>query len=232
MIQFRMLAAVLTALTAVAAQDQSPQFVTKPQIYPLSTCLVSGEELGGDAVTFTAAGRSFRTCCTRCKAKVEKAPDEHVKKLDEAIVKAQAAHYPLEVCVVSGEALGSMGKPVQLVLDGMLVQLCCDRCTAKAEKQAKVMADKVRQAAYEKQREAYPLATCVVSGEELGDEPTEAMFGQTLVRFCCEKCLAKFERDPAAHVGRLHEAWMARSKEGHGKGEKGGTPPAAPDKGK
>lgn len=44
-----------------------------------------------------------------------------------------AAHYPLKTCVVSGEALGSMGKPFELIHkeegkpDRRLL-LCCSMC--------------------------------------------------------------------------------------------------------
>jgi hypothetical protein len=36
--------------------------------------------------------------------------------------------YPLKTCIVSGEKLGSMGKPPVLVQDGQEVQFCCKNC--------------------------------------------------------------------------------------------------------
>lgn len=48
------------------------------------------------------------------------------------IVMADA--YPLTVCVVSGEKLGEMDKPYVFKHDGIEVQLCCDRCKAKFDK--------------------------------------------------------------------------------------------------
>jgi hypothetical protein len=39
--------------------------------------------------------------------------------------------YPLDVCVVSGEKLGSMGKPVVIKHEGREVQLCCPGCIEK-----------------------------------------------------------------------------------------------------
>ena len=41
---------------------------------------------------------------------------------------AETSDYPLTICVVSGEALGSMGTPVQVVHDGVAVKLCCKSC--------------------------------------------------------------------------------------------------------
>ncbi|MCB1210190.1 MAG: hypothetical protein KDK97_12725 [Verrucomicrobiales bacterium] len=42
--------------------------------------------------------------------------------------KAEAKPYPLETCVVSGEKLGSMGKPVVVMHEGKEIRLCCKSC--------------------------------------------------------------------------------------------------------
>ena len=68
-------------------------------------------------------------------------------------------------------------------------------------------------ASYEQQLAAYPLKVCVVSGQELGDDAVDAMFGTALMRFCCEKCLAKAKKDPTPFVTKLHAAWQ-KSHEG------------------
>ena len=39
--------------------------------------------------------------------------------------------YPLDVCVVSGEKLGSMGKPHVITHEGTEVKFCCDNCVPK-----------------------------------------------------------------------------------------------------
>jgi YHS domain-containing protein len=228
-----LLVAALTLAGAIPAQNKPPApaadqkqkaaFVTKAGLYPASKCIVSGEELDADAVTFTAGGRTFMTCCEKCQAKIEKDPATWAKKLDEALVAGQSAHYPLETCVISGKKLGSMGDPVKLVLDGMLVQLCCDGCTKKATANAAAMTQKVRDAAYAAQAAIYPLDTCVVSGEKLGDKAASAMFGTMLVRFCSEKCMATFEKSPREFVAKLHAAYESKHKKEPGKpGEAGG----------
>jgi len=45
-----------------------------------------------------------------------------------------AKPYPLEVCLVSGEELGSMGEPITLIHDGQEIKFCCDSCPPKFEK--------------------------------------------------------------------------------------------------
>jgi hypothetical protein len=54
---------------------------------------------------------------------------------------AKATSYPLTTCLVSGEKLGSMGKPIVLIHEGQEVQFCCKSCKPKFEKDpAKYMA--------------------------------------------------------------------------------------------
>jgi len=52
---------------------------------------------------------------------------------------------------------------------------------------------------------SYPLATCLVSDNELGSMGpviSRDYQGQT-VKFCCKPCVRKFERDPAAYLGKI-----------------------------
>ena len=42
--------------------------------------------------------------------------------------KTAAKPYPLEVCIVGGEKLGSMGKPFVFVHQGQEIKLCCSGC--------------------------------------------------------------------------------------------------------
>ena len=49
--------------------------------------------------------------------------------------------YPLPDCVISEEALGSMGKPIALVYEGQEIKFCCKDCKITFEKNpAKAMA--------------------------------------------------------------------------------------------
>jgi hypothetical protein len=53
---------------------------------------------------------------------------------EEAIIAAQSAVYPLKKCVVSGEALGSMGESVNYVHEGTLIKICCEHCKPDLDK--------------------------------------------------------------------------------------------------
>ena len=58
--------------------------------YPLKTCIVSGEKLGGDMgepVTFVYNNQEIKFCCAMCKPKFLKDPDAYMKKIKEAEAK-------------------------------------------------------------------------------------------------------------------------------------------------
>ena len=60
-------------------------------------------------------------------------PKADAPKSGEA--KTAAKPYPLEVCIVGGEKLGSMGKPFVFVHQGQEIKLCCDGCKADFDKE-------------------------------------------------------------------------------------------------
>ena len=52
---------------------------------------------------------------------------------------------------------------------------------------------------------AYPLTTCVVSGDKLGAMGKPVILNEqgTEVRFCCRECVESFKQDPAKHLAKL-----------------------------
>ena len=80
--------AFLTATIAVrAGEAKSDQKTAKPKPYPLTTCVVSGEKLGGDMgkpYVFTHEGREIKLCCKSCLKDFKKDPAQYLKKLDAA----------------------------------------------------------------------------------------------------------------------------------------------------
>jgi len=77
--KFLTLLATLLAPLGLNAADAKPA-------YPLTTCLVSGEKLGGMGAlyVFTYEGREIQLCCEHCKATFEKDPAKYLKVLDNA----------------------------------------------------------------------------------------------------------------------------------------------------
>lgn len=76
---------------------------------------------------------------------------------------------------------------------------------------------------------AYPLTTCVVSGDKLEDGDMgppinyvykEASKPDRLVRLCCKGCIKKFNKEPAKYLKIIDDAAAAKAK---------GAAPAATD---
>src|ERR1044071_6796393 len=83
-----------TAKQPAKAPDKSK---TLGSLYPLSTCPISGEKLGGmgEPIVKEYDGREVRFCCKSCPPKFEKDLAASLATLDAAIVKDQAPLYPL-----------------------------------------------------------------------------------------------------------------------------------------
>ena len=99
--------------------------------YPLDTCIMSGEKLGEKAVDAVIDNRLVRFCCADCATNFKKDIPGNFKKLDAAVIEKQKASYTAKKCPVSGEELGGMGEPVNVVISNQLVELCCKGCEKK-----------------------------------------------------------------------------------------------------
>src|SRR5947208_7183931 len=79
-----LLAAPMIAPGADAKSDAKAE---KAKPYPLKTCVVSDEKLGGDMgdpYVFTHEGREIKLCCKSCLKDFKKDTAKYVKKLEEA----------------------------------------------------------------------------------------------------------------------------------------------------
>jgi hypothetical protein len=53
----------------------------------------------------------------------------------------------------------------------------------------------------------YPLKTCIVSDEKLGEhgEPVTKVYEGQEVKFCCKSCIKKFEKDVSGNLKKIGE---------------------------
>lgn len=182
-------------------------------VYTLDTCPVSGMKLGsmGDAVVKEIDGREVRFCCGNCPEKFEADAATYIQKIDTAIAKQQTDFYPLTTCVISGEKLGGdMGDPIDYVHNNRLVRFCCKGCIKKFEAEPAKFIAQLDKAIIHEQGASYSLATCIVSGEELGGDdmgdPIDFVVANRLIRFCCKGCVKDFKKDPAKFLSKLDGA--------------------------
>lgn len=112
-----------------------------------------------------------------------------------------AKPYPMETCVVSDEKLGSMGEPVVFVHEGQQIKFCCEGCRKDFNQDPKKYLAKVGEAA--KKVKKYPLKTCLISGEPVGEDSPASIFKGQEVKFCCQDCQKKFDKEPSKYAGKL-----------------------------
>jgi Cu(I)/Ag(I) efflux system membrane fusion protein len=111
----------------------------EPATVAADTCPVSGEKLGtmGKPFVLTYEGGDIQLCCKACKKDFEAEPAKYLAKLKKhepaPAPPKEAAKPGASVCPVSGEALGSMGKPFVFSHAGREVQLCCKACKSDFE---------------------------------------------------------------------------------------------------
>lgn len=184
--------------------------------YPTSKCVVSDEPLDamGDPINVVHEGRLVRLCCKGCLKTLKKDPDKVIGSIDKLVVKQQMASYPLKTCPVSGEELGGMGDPIDMVHGTRLVRLCCKGCVKGFKKDPAATMAKIDEALVAQQMKSYPLSTCLVSGMEIKGEGEHTLYGVELVRFCCPDCKGAFAKEPQKFMPKLAEAKKAaKSKE-------------------
>jgi YHS domain-containing protein len=144
------------------------------------------------------------------------APKREAQKPDgneEMRIAAQMPLYPLDTCVMSSKPLGADSK--NFLVDGRLVRTCCGRCEAAIKGDPAATLKKIDEAIVRKQKAAYPMEKCPVSGDALGEGAVDVVQGSRLVRFCSEKCVAEFKKDPEASMKKLETAYIASQKKAY-----------------
>jgi hypothetical protein len=87
------------AAPAAASPEPAKPDAAKPDAgkvtpYPLTTCLVSGEKLGGPdepPVTLVDKGQEFKFCCKKCVKKFKEDPAKYHALLQQEIEKAKGS---------------------------------------------------------------------------------------------------------------------------------------------
>jgi hypothetical protein len=78
---------------------------------------------------------------------------------------------------------------------------------AQPQKQPATPAPSAKTVAVKRVGDPYPFATCPISDAKLGEmgEAVTRLYDGREVRFCCDACPAKFEKDQAASLAKLDE---------------------------
>lgn len=184
-------------------------------------CPIGKEPIVASAGTVEYKGKTIGLCCPGCGEQFLAWEDS---RKDEFVALALAKRepgqaqqagepaatwsdpYPLDTCPVSGGKLGSMGDPVVKTYDGREVRFCCDGCIAKFESDKDGHFAKIDARIVREQTPFYPVGECLVTGEPLDANAVDLVYGNRLVRLCCEMCTSEFKADAKSHIARLDKA--------------------------
>jgi YHS domain-containing protein len=142
-------------------------------------CPVSGKPV--DKAQTSKNVVAIGVCCEKCEAKVKADPKKYADAVAAATGKAVNTK-----CPYTGKAVDS-AKTFRH--EGQVIAVCCDKCAAKAKADPAGAAAKVTV-------DAAGNDKCPVSGKAI--DPEKIVKIEEEVGFCCEKCKAKYDKDPAA----------------------------------
>ena len=115
---------------------------------------------------------------------------------DEVLI-AQA--YLLSGCPISNKPVGSMEESAARKIGGRDIMVCCPPCFSTVERNLEKYNAKIDKQVIESQLATYPMTTCLASGRpvDVKGTPTNAVYGNRLMRFCCGGCADYVIKDPA-----------------------------------
>jgi YHS domain-containing protein len=155
-------------------------------------CAVMDDPVDFSVNTMTKDGPVY-FCCAKCIEKYKGSPEKYAKRVAMQR-KAVAALPKVQVsCPISGEPLDPKS---YIEKDGKRISFCCERCIAKYKKSPEKFAAKLA-ASYTYQTK------CPVSGEAIDPSASMKTTDGKSVYFCCDKCKAKFMKEPAKYSDKL-----------------------------
>ncbi len=172
------------------------------------TCPIMGKEVDATMKSTVVDGQQIFVCCPPCIPKIQADSKTAIAKINESYGKFVAAERQAEsdklhikaqgICPVTGQKLGSMGKPVKVkVGEEEHVFLCCQGCVGKKidAKHWKTIQTNLANA----------QGICPVM-----DEPVDATMKSVVVKgrkifVCCPPCIKKIKEKPDQYVKWLDE---------------------------
>lgn len=125
--------------------------------------------------------------------------------------------YPLNVCAVAGEELGSMGDPIVHVgEDGKEVRFCCKGCVKKYTANPASYNEKVDAQILALQADKNPLAgECIKTGKALDGDGVSFVAGNRAMKTCCKNCMKAVQADPAEYIAKVDAAIIEAGKDSY-----------------
>ena len=169
-------------------------------------CPIMGKPVDPSMKSTVVTGQQVFVCCPPCIPKIQADPAGSLSKVNANYVayvgnKRQAASDKLHVtaqgiCPVTGQKLGSMGKPIKVKVGAEEVAfLCCKSCIGKQINAEHWTTIQTNLATAQK--------TCPVMGKPVDASMKSTVVNGRRIFVCCPPCIEKIQADPATFVANL-----------------------------
>ncbi len=202
-----LIAAMAIPLIVFGLNPSYGQEVVAPEIgdpYPLVNCILSSEPLDEGFEILDYQGREVRVCCADCASRFSDEGDIHINEINALLIEQQKPLYPLDKCIVTGNALGK--GTIEHIFRNRLFRLASLEAVAKLEKAPAQYFGELDLTVIEKQSKDYPLKNCVVSGKALDDSAIDHVVANQLVRLAGYDHLAAFNENPGKYLTKIRDA--------------------------
>lgn len=174
------------------------------------TCPIMNKPVDATMKSTIVNNQRIFVCCPPCIEKIKNDPKTAVAKVNanyQAFVSAQADGNSDElqiaaqkICPVSGDKLGSMGKPVKVKVGKEHVFVCCKECLAKKIelKHWKTIQDNLAKA----------QGICPIMKEPVDGSNKFTVVNGRKIFVCCPPCIEKIEAKPNDYVTVLNQLLM------------------------
>lgn len=106
-----------------------------------------------------------------------------------------------QICPVTGQALGSMGDPVPVTIEGQVIYLCCASCQS-----GEVNTDHWQTI---QSRLAKAQGVCPIMEQPVDATMESTVVDGTPVFVCCPPCIQKIEADAEGTMTKVHNRYRA-----------------------
>ena len=178
--------------------------------YLLDTCPITGMKLGsmGEPPVEVIDGREVRFCCAGCIPKFNADKKAKFQEIDAKMIAQQLPYYPIDTCVISGDALDIHGSAVNFIYGNRLFRTCCNDCKAELIEDPSEYVAELDKAIIKAQKNSYPIDYCVIGRGPLDGMggPSFLIVGNRLVQLCCGGCNSKVLKDPLKVFAEIDKA--------------------------
>ncbi len=135
-------------------------------------------------------------------------------------------HFKNPLDIDLGNVIIRMKKMKKIIINALLISVAflmttgCGTKSSEGDQSESVQAKTDKEIIAE-QVAAYPLKTCVVTGDSLDSmgEPLDYVHDGRLVRFCCKSCIEEFTETPEKFLAMIDTASHDHDKAGHSEGD-------------